>query len=89
MEMGVQNFRKMEFTPPSLPPPTIRNLRVPTLMMYYSKITFYYYSKFMNTTPENVTQLNVIKNVNSIRNETKVKNIEEDIAGNNEEKYVV
>ena len=43
----------------------------------------------MNTTPENVTQLNVIKNVNSIRNETKVKNIEEDIAGNNEEKYHV
>ena len=25
MEMGMQNFRKMEFTPP---PPTIRNLRV-------------------------------------------------------------
>ena len=28
MEMGMQNVRKMKFTPPPRPPPTIRNLRV-------------------------------------------------------------
>ena len=55
-------------------------------MIYYLKTTFYYYSKFFvyNSSKHEKSSLN-----NFIRNITKVKSIEKEIAGNDEKKIML